>query len=220
MRVTILVACLVPCLAWATGCGGGDKKQGDADADTPTDMADERLDVAGEPDAAPDPAGDLDAEGDVVDDAGDAAPDPVEDDLIDDAGADGPDDADAPDATDVTAESTCGGTPVLRLSSKGTEYTSGGCNPDGSTTEALHAADLGGCCISVDHYCAWMNGCTTLSPSLSFTTMPRSVTVTEHETGMACSREGWFSPTYEICGLSPGSWTVRIGTLVTTVVVS
>jgi hypothetical protein len=213
-------------LAFLAGCGGESKTEGDADAtpdtvadtavdeteDTPTDVPvdtspDEVEDPAGDP--VEDPVPDSDAAPDTSEDPADDTPvDPVEDPPEDGA-----------DASDVTSETTCGGTPFIRLVDKGTQYTSGACNPDGSTTEAVAAADIGGCCISVDHYCAWLNCCSTLVASLGMTTTPWTVNIVETETGAFCWCEGWFSPGFEVCGLAPGTWTVRIGTLTTTVVV-
>ena len=207
---------LIPVLAAALlmACGSKDDKQGDADTTIDTG------DPAGDADVAPDP--------DIVEDTAedpDVTPDP---DVVEDTPFD-PVDADAvdttvedtrPDPTDTTPDSPCSGIPFIRTSDKGTEYTTGGCNPDGSTTEDLVAADLGSCCISVDHYCAWLNCCSTLVSSLSPFTTPWTITIVESETGPFCYCEGWFSPSYEVCGLTPGTYTVRIGTLSFTVVVS
>ncbi|MBW2264065.1 MAG: hypothetical protein JRG91_19045 [Deltaproteobacteria bacterium] len=215
-------------LAVAAGCGGKNGTEGDTDTaqDTPDDTAtDLATDAPADapPDAVDDPvedAADDPVEDTVEDTAEDAAGDPAEDappDPVDDEATDATDE-DA--SSDVTVESTCGSSPYIRTSDKGTVFSSGACNPDGSTTEAVVAADMGGCCISVDHYCAWMNCCSYLTPTLGITSMPRAVRITETETGAFCDCEGWFSPSYEICGLSPGTWTVRIGGIFISVTVS
>jgi hypothetical protein len=191
----------------------------DASMDTAGDP-DGSMDTADDPDGSMDTAGDPDGSGDTGGDpdaAGDTGVDP-------DASTDTVWDPDVSvdtsiDSVDVVFDSTCGGTPYILTMRKGPEYTSA-CNPDGSTTEALAASDLGGCCVSVDHYCAWLNCCSRLTASLHPPSTPWTIDIRESEIGPFCTCDGWFSPSYVLCGLSAGTWTIWIGSLSVPVVVS
>ncbi|MBW2263249.1 MAG: hypothetical protein JRG91_14870 [Deltaproteobacteria bacterium] len=218
MPRTTIIALLSILLATA-GCGSKSKTTGDADGaeDAPAETT---TDGTGEPAVDPSPDGVEDPVEEPVEEPvedpseePDAAPDAEED------AEDDPEDAvDASDASDGGGADGSGASPSLARYAKGAEITTGSCNPDGSTTEALAATYEGGGCISVTHYCAWMLDCTTLVATLAYTP-PLTLTITETETGMTCTHLGWFNPQYGICGLTSGTWTVRIDTLSTTVTV-
>ncbi|MBW2263248.1 MAG: hypothetical protein JRG91_14865 [Deltaproteobacteria bacterium] len=220
-RTTIIT--LLSILLACSGCGSKSKDTGDADGaeDAPAETT---TDGSGEPAEDPAPDGHEDPADDPADDPAeepDAAPDAeedAEDDQVSEPVDDVVDAVDASDASDGGGADGSGASPSLLRYAKGTEITTGACNPDGSTTEALVATDAGGGCIDVTHYCAWMNGCSTLVATLAYTP-PSTLTITETETGAFCYHEGWFNPRFSICGLTSGTWTVGIGTLTTTVTV-
>ncbi len=218
MKATTTIALLS--LALAAGCGGKSKNNGDADA-TEDVPAETTTDGTGEPAVDPEPDGVDDPVVEPVEDpAGepDAAPDAEEDAEEDPAIEPGDDAEDVVDATDAGGADGSGASPSLARYAKGSEITSGACNPDGSTTEALAATYEGSGCISVTHYCDWLNCCSTLVATMTYTP-PATLTITETETGAMCYCEGWYNPQFGICGLTSGVWTIRIGTLTTTVTV-
>jgi hypothetical protein len=154
-----------------------------------------------------------------VEDLGEDPDEDADEDPGEDPEMDPEDDAaDVVDATDGGGSDGSGASPSISRYAKGSQITSGGCNPDGSTTEALDATYAGGDCIRLVHYCAWMNCCSTLVATLTHTP-PRGITITETETGAMCYCEGWFNPEYGICGLTSGVWTITIGTVSTTVTI-
>ena len=65
--------------------------------------------------------------------------------------------------------------------------------------------------IVVDHTCAYFNCCSTLVPEIVFAP-PVTLTIIEHEEDPLCYCMGYFNARYEIDGLAPGTWTVRITT--------
>jgi len=172
----------------------------DSPADTPLDTPEEAEDVhvddpGTDPDAEPDTPFDIDA---ADDSPADTSPEPC------------------PDAPDADGSGTF---PYILTSAKGLEYPTGTpCNPDGSFTEMLELAAFCSGCIHAVHYCAWLNCCSTLSPSLTYAP-PFGLEIVETEIGPWCLCEGYFSPRYEVCGLTAGLWSVDIDTLSETVTV-
>jgi len=226
MARTTIIALLA--LLLAAGCGGKSKNTGDADA-TEDVPAEATTDGTGDPTVDPvtepvDEPVDEPVEEPVDEPVDDPAeePDAVEDaeeDPGEDPEMDPEDDAeDAVDATDAGGADGSGGRPWIDRYAKGSEITSGACNPDGSTTEALAATYVGGGCVRLVHYCDWLNCCSTLVATMTFAA-PSTLTITETETGAVCYCEGWFNPEFGICGLTSGVWTLRIGTMSTTVTV-
>jgi len=218
-RTTIIA--LLSLLLASAGCGSKSKNNGDADGagDVPAETT---TDGTGDPAVEPAPDMTEDPVEEPVEDPAeepDATPD-VEEDLEEDAeedpGVDPVDDSE--DATDGGGADGSGASPSLERYAKGSEITSGACNPDGSTTEELVATLAGSGCIRLVHYCDWLNCCSTLVATLAYTP-PSTVTITETETGAMCYCEGWFNPEFGICGLTSGVWTIRIGTVSTTVTV-
>lgn len=63
-------------------------------------------------------------------------------------------------------------------------------------------------CVHVTHRCATFNCCTTLEPEISNTVW--IVRLAEHETGPECDCTCRFTPWYTICGLTPGTWDIRL----------
>jgi hypothetical protein len=212
---------LVPLvLALVLGCKNEEETSGDADADMSADLT---TDPTGDPvpDGVEDPTGDP-----TPDPTGDPTPDPTEDptpdptgDEVADASMDPADDAsdDAEDAWDWIDEDASSS--IYWRYAKGPRISTGPCNPAGTTTEEIVAVAHGSGCVGLTHYCAWMNNCSTLS-STYVHTPPRTITITETETGSMCYGEGYFNPEYGFCGLAPGVWTFWIGSLSTTVTVT
>ncbi len=243
MPRTTIIALLALLLA-AAGCGGKSRNTGDADGaeDAPEETTE---DGTGDPAVEPAPDGTEDPVvepveepvEDPVDDpaedtAGEPVEDPIEDPAVDTAGEpDAEEDAeddpaiepvddveDVVDATDGGGADGSGASPSLDRYAKGAEITTGACNPDGSTTEALVATYAGSGCIRLVHYCDWLNCCSTLVATMAYAP-PSTLTITETETGAMCYCENWFNPEFGICGLTSGVWTIRIGTASTTVTV-